>query len=74
MRSKKHKTKNSLLCRVVLRDASRIVKQQHHSSSSSGGGQLPFGVSGWLLCWVSGAERVLCVSASWLSLVALVAP
>ena len=30
---KKHKTRNSLLRRIVLRDASRVMKQQQHSSS-----------------------------------------
>ena len=76
VRSKKHKTRNSRLRRVVLRDASRVVKQQQHNSSTaaaqqhqqqrrrrwrwrgSSSGQLPFGVSGWLLCCVSVAERV----------------
>ena len=35
VRSKKHKTRNSLLRQVVLRDASRVVKQQQHSSSTA---------------------------------------
>ena len=78
VRSIKHKTRNSLLRRVVLRDASRVEKQQQHSSStaaaqqqqhssrscSSSSGQLPFGVSGWLLCCVSVAERVCALSVS----------
>ena len=32
------------------------------SSSSSSSGQLPFGVSGWLLCCVSFAQRVCAIS------------
>ena len=57
--------------------SSTAAAQQPHSSSSSNSssGQLPFGVSGWLLCCVSVAERVCALSvstgASWLSLVAL---
>ena len=42
----------------------------------SSSGQLPFGVSGWLLCCASVAERVCALSVCvyiWLSLVALVA-
>ena len=90
VRSIKHKTRNSLLRRVVLRDASRVEKQPQHSSSTaaaqerrrrwrrrgSSSGQFPFGVSGWLLCCVSVAERVCALSVCvyiWLSLVALVA-
>ena len=91
VRSIKHKTRNSLLRRVVLRDASRVEKQQQqkqqHSSNTaaaqqqqqqqqqqrrrrrwrrrgSSSGQLPFGVSGWLLCCVSIAERVCALSVS----------
>ena len=90
VRSKKHKTIHSLLRRVVLRDASRVVKQQQHNSSTaaaqqqqqqrrwrrrgSRSGQFPYGVSGWLLCYVSVAERVCALSLCvyiWLSLVAL---
>ena len=31
----KTQTRNSLMSRVVLRDASRVVKQQQHSSSTA---------------------------------------
>ena len=78
VRSKKHKTRNSLLWRFVLRDASRVVKQQQQQQQQqrrrrrrgSSSGQLPFVVSGWLLCFVSLAECVcyFCVCAFWLSL------
>ena len=79
VRSIKHKTRNSLLRRVVLRDASRVEKQQQHSSSTaaaqqqrrrrwrrrgSSSGHLPFGVSGWLLYCASVAERVCALSVS----------
>ena len=77
---------------IAGREAS-AAQQQHRSSTAaaqqqqqqrrrrrrrgSSSGQLPFGVSGWLLCCVSVAERVCALSvstgASWLSLVALVA-
>ena len=45
--------------------AAAAAQQQHSSSSSSSSsssGQLPFGVSGWLLCRASVAERVCALS------------
>ena len=67
-----------------------VKQQQHNSSTAaaqqrqqqrrrwrrrgSSSGQLPFGVSGWLLCCVSVAKRVCALSVClyiWLSLVAL---
>ena len=65
---------------IAGREAAAAQQQQQQRRRrwrrrGSSSGQLPFGVSGWLLCSVSVAKRVcaLSVCASWLSLVALVA-
>ena len=71
--------------RCIAGHEAAAAQQQHQQQQQrrrwrwrrrgSTSGELPFGVSGWLLCCVSVAERVcsFCVCGSWLSLVALVA-
>ena len=78
VRSIKHKTRNSLLRRgcaprsIAGREAAAAQQQQQRRRRrrrrwrrrGSSSGQLPFGVSGWLLCCVSVAERVCALSVS----------